>query len=284
MNHKDKQHNAGFTLVELIVVIVIIAIIAGFSAMAYAKVAQGMRLSNAKNTVVAALDNARAIAIRSNRYVITVFRPRLVNDGTQQVMDIVIAEWVGDSNNAYFPDPYNTNEMIVWTYDRFVPVPSVQVRTLASGIGIAGPGYGTGDDSVWWAATYLPAVAVIPDNEPYGEMVGILYSPEGRVVVRNAESASDRIWVDFDRDGLQTIDPDPDRNGDGADAIVVNWAGEAMPFFAGNWVYFDLEGPGGESFIGMTFVLAIFEETACRASGDLNGEEYDLTKWPTAKF
>ena len=62
-------------------------------------------------------------------------------------------------------------------------------------------------DDIWWVTTYLPAVALIPDNEPKGEMVGILYSPEGRVVVRNAESGSDRTWVDFDSDGDQTTRP-----------------------------------------------------------------------------
>ncbi|MDP6542041.1 MAG: prepilin-type N-terminal cleavage/methylation domain-containing protein [Phycisphaerales bacterium] len=259
MNHKDKQHNAGFTLVELIVVIVIIAIIAGFAAMSYAKIAKGMRMSSAKNTVIASLDNARALAIRENRYVITVFRPRLIKDGSEQVIDLVIANWFGDSSNA------DWGGGTIRTYDRFVPVPSVEIRTLPSGIGIAGPAYGVGDDDLWWVPTYLPAVAFIADNEPKGEVVGILYNPEGRVVVRNSESGSDRIWVDFDSDGIQTIDPDPDRNPNTNDEIVINWASGVMPQLSSG-SNFDLEGPGGESNIGMTLIVTVFDENECRAA------------------
>ena len=80
----------GFTLVELIVVIVIMSILAGFSAMAYRGIAADLRMSSAINTVTSALDNARAEAIKHNRYVITVFHPRLDRDGTEQVIDIVV--------------------------------------------------------------------------------------------------------------------------------------------------------------------------------------------------
>jgi prepilin-type N-terminal cleavage/methylation domain-containing protein len=255
----------GFTLIELIVVIIIIAIIAGFSAMSYSKIAKGMRMSSAKNTLIASLDNARALAIRNNRYVITVFRPRLVNDGSEQVYDIVIAEWVGDSSNA------DWGGGTIRTYDRFVPIPNVKVRTTPVGVGIAGPAYGVGDDDLWWVATYLPAVALIPDNEPKGEMVGILYSPEGRVVVRNAESGSDRTWVDFDSDGDQTLDPDPDRDGNDSDAIVIRWTDEGTPQLPIG-ANFDLEGPGGEPNIGVTMILTVFDETALR-------KVYQLSTW-----
>lgn len=245
--------------------IIIIAIIAGFSAMSYSKIAKGMRMSSAKNTLIASLDNARALAIRNNRYVITTFRPRLVNDGSEQVFDIVIAEWLGDSSNA------DWGGGTIRTYDRFVPIPNVEVRTIPVGVGIAGPGYGVADDDIWWVATYLPAVALIPDNEPKGEMVGILYSPEGRVVVRNAESGSDRTWVDFDNDGDQTLDPDPDRDGNDSDAIVILWTDEGTPQLSIG-ANFDLEGPGGEPNIGVTMILTVFDEDALR-------EVYQPSEW-----
>ena len=226
--------------------------------MSYSKIAKGMRMSSAKNTLIASLDNARALAIRNNRYVITVFRPRLVSDGSEQVFDIVIAEWVGDSSNA------DWGGGTIRTYDRFVPIPNVKVRTTPVGVGIAGPGYSVANsDDIWWVATYLPAVALIPDNEPKGEMVGILYSPEGRVVVRNAESGSDRTWVDFDNDGDQTLDPDPDRDGNESDAIVIRWTDEGTPTLPIG-ANFDLEGPGGEPNIGVTMILTVFDETALR--------------------
>jgi len=260
MTSKPKPQQFGFTLIELIVVIIIIAIIAGFSAMSYSKIAKDMRMSSAQNTVIASLDNARALAIRNNRYVITTFRPRLLDDGTQQVLDIVIAQWTGDSSNGNWG---STSNPTIRTYDRFVPIPNVQVRTIPAGIGVAGPGYGVGNDDLWWAATYLPAVALIPDNEPKGEMVGVLYSPEGRVVVRNAESGSDRLWVDYDSDGNQTLDPDPDRDGSDSDAIVIRWTEDIMPLLSSG-ANFDLEAPGGEPNIGMTLILTVFDEEALR--------------------
>lgn len=250
--HAHRLCPMGFTLVELIVVIVIMTILAGFSAIAYRGIAADLRMSSAMNTVTAALDNARAMAIKRNRYVITVFRPRLDNDATEQVIDIVVAEWSGDSANA------NRGDGDIWTYDRFSPMSGLQVRTIKGGVNVAGPGYGTGDDDTWWVSSYLPANVVVPDNEPFGSLIGVLYNPEGRVVVRNAESGSDRIWVDFNLDGVQTINQNE----------VVQWPWpNPLP---GIGSYFDLEIPDGEPFVSMTPILAVFNETECRSSYDIN--------------
>ena len=119
MKRKLSNFKRAFTLVELVVVIIIIALIAGFSAMAYSKIAKNMRLSTAKNTIIAALDNARAYAIKNNHYVITAFRPRLSGDGTEQFYECVVAEWNGDSSNAGD-----------WTYDRFVPIDGQKPKNL----------------------------------------------------------------------------------------------------------------------------------------------------------
>jgi hypothetical protein len=141
----------------------------------------------------------------------------------------------------------------------------LEVRTIDGGVNIAGPGYGTGDDDTWWVSTFLPANAVIPDNEPFGSLIGVLYSPEGRVVVRNAESGADRIWVDFNNDGVQTIN----------DTDVVQWPWpDPLPSIGS---YFDLEVPEGEPFISMTPILAIFNETECRSS-------YDVSSWTSSNL
>jgi hypothetical protein len=248
------------------VVIVIMTILAGFSAMAYRGIAADLRISSALNTVTAALDNARAMAIKKNRYVITVFRPRLVNGDTQQEIDIVIAEWNNDSANA------DRGGGVIWTYDRFTPLPGLQVRTIKGGVNVAGPGYGIGDDDTWWVCTYLPANVIIPDNEVYGSLVGVLYSPEGRVVVRNAESGSDRIWVDFNRDWTQTINATDSIVWDDPDVVCYPWPTEATP---GIGYYFDLEIPDGEPFISMTPILAVFNEKEFRTS-------VDTTAWNTS--
>lgn len=269
----------GFTLIELIVVIVVITIIAGITMVAYRGVASDYRMTSAKNTVSAALDNARARAIRDNEYMLTVFRPRLVDSGQSQVVDVVVARWSGDSQNA------TVSGSTVWTVDRFVPVVGIPPRTLSTGVSVAGPGYGVDADHIWWAPTFLPAVATINASQRWGAMAGILYSPEGRVVVRNAESGSDRVWVDFDQDGEQTIDPDPNRDGNGGDAAVVGWAtADTVPVEFASGAYFDLQGSGGEPFVSMAPFLCVFDEQECRAQAggatiiqypDLVGQYYE---------
>ncbi|HIA72573.1 MAG TPA: type II secretion system protein [Phycisphaerales bacterium] len=252
------MYTRGFTLLELIVVMVVMAILAGLSAIAYRGIAADMQMSAAVNTVTAALDNARAIAIKHNRYVITVFRPKLDDDGTTQYIELVIAEWNGDSASA------NRGDGDIWTYDRFVPVPKVLVRTISGGVNVAGPGYGTGDDTVWWACSYLPAT-----NEPFGSLIGVLYSPEGRVVVRNAESGSDRIWVDYNRDWIQTINATTQIVWDDANVVTSPWLSPATPNIGS---YFDIEIQASEPFVSMTPILAVFNEEACRKA-------YDPTAW-----
>ncbi len=240
----------AFTLVELVVVIIIMTMLAGLSAIAYRSIAIDMKMSAAMNTISSALDNARALAIKKNRYVMTAFSPRLEDEGSAQLIDIVVAEWSGDSSNA------NNGSGSIWTYDRFVPVSNLEVRTISGGINVAGPGYGTGDDNQWWVCTYLPAQVstgpVFGGLEPYGSLIGVLYSPEGRVVTRNAESGADRIWVDFNQDGVQTINAD--------DTVEWPWPGQ-LPSIGS---YFDLEIQGGEPFVSMTPILAVFDEVAFR--------------------
>ena len=243
--------------------IIIIALIAGFSAMAYSKVAKNMRLSTAKNTIIAALDNARAYAIKNNRYVITVFRPKLSGDGSEQFYECVVAEWAGDSSNAGD-----------WTYDRFVPVDGQKPRNLPIGIGVAAPGIALNADHIWWVCTYLPANAVVKDDSLMGEMVGILYNPEGRVVVRNSESGSDRIWVDFDRDGVQTVDLAL-RDGDEFDPVFIDWT-QTVSDLESCWPCFSVEAPESETFIGLAKLLAIFDYDAFRDKWGAMGTNYPI--------
>jgi len=267
-----KRNNFGFTLIELIVVIIIIAIIAGFSAMSYSKIAKGMRISSATNTVIASLDNARALAIRNNRYVMTVFRPRLTRDGSNQLIEVVIAEWRGDSSNAA-KEPGGD----IWTYDRFVPIAGLKIRTLPLGVNIAAPSSQSSDDDEWLVPTYLPDIRNIPSSDAahlVGRVSGVLYSPEGRVVSRNAISASDRTWVDFNSDGEQTWDPDPDRDISTDDPWNVGWLNNQPPAIV---VIHDpegdvpasvygclLKGPGGEPFIMPIDIITVFDEDAFR--------------------
>ncbi len=263
-----QQKRYGFTLVELIVVIAIMTILAAISGLAFRRLAADLRLSTAESTLAASLDNARSIAIQKNRYVMAVFIPRLTCDLTEQVTDIVIAQWNGDSMNANFPTDSGSR---IWTVDRFVPVQGVEIRSISGGVNVAGPSYNNGDDDLWLTPTYLPDVVQGENELMRGRVSGVMYSPEGRVVVRNAKSSADRTWVDFDLDGDQTYDPDPDRNPATDDAYVVGWLTEspdpATDLFNGwgsNLWGVLLNGEGGEPMIMPVPFVAVYDEKEFR--------------------
>ncbi|MBC8200574.1 MAG: prepilin-type N-terminal cleavage/methylation domain-containing protein [Planctomycetes bacterium] len=258
----------GFTLVELIVVIAVMTILASISGIAFRRIAADLRMSSAESTLTASLDNARSIAIQKNRYVMAVFIPRLTADKTEQVTDIILAQWNGDSMNADFPTGSGSR---IWTVDRFVPVQGVEVRSIEGGVSVAAPSYHNGDDDLWLTPTYLPDVALQEVEDYRGRVSAVMYSPEGRVVVRNAKSSADRSWVDFNLDGEQTYDPDPDRNPSTDDAYVVGWLTQTpdpeTELYNG-WASYlwgtYLNGPGGEPMVMTVPFVAVYDEKEFR--------------------
>ncbi len=177
---------AGFTLAELLVAMAIIAILATLTAVSVKKIAGDARLSSAVNGVSAALDNARALAMKNNQIVMVVFRPRL-KDGEQRV-EAVTAKWTGASL-------VNKSGSYYAVADYFTPIPDVPVRELSPGIKVAAPQYmyassgGEYYDYVW---TTQPRLTADLKSPPYkgdsrGEMIAVMYAAHGTTISRNPQ-------------------------------------------------------------------------------------------------
>ena len=185
----------GFTLIELLVVMGIMAILGVLTALSYRGIAKDAKLASGRNTVSAVLDNARALAMKSNRIVVVAFRPRL--EGTkEQFVEAVTAQWTGDSARIVVT---GFSDQVI---DMFKPIPGVPARTLPKGISVAAPQYfnvAVNTDNVWSTLSHLPSGT----SEAPGEIIGVMYAPDGTTISHNSISDSNRIFVDFNENGLQ---------------------------------------------------------------------------------
>ena len=217
----------------------VIAVLAVLTLMSMRSIANDARLASATNTVKAALDNARALAMKNNTIVLVVFRPRLVRT-TKQEVDIYTAKWSGES--AFFTDSFG-NEKVK---DRFMPIPAVAVRTIPAGIKVAAPKYGKNLDDVWITQAHLPAIdQETGSGEAPGEMIAVMYGPDGTTITRNSQSDSNQSFVDFNNSGFQEVNSfDPD------DQIFEN----------------------DEPFVAMAPFLAVYDDDEAR-------ELYDTSLW-----
>ncbi len=199
---RHKQHVFGFTLTELLVAMGVIAVLSVLVVMSMRAISKDARLASGVNTVTAALENARAMAMKNNQIVMIVFRPRL--DGVnkrKQVVDIYTAKWTGESY-------IDADDEVT---DRFVTMPEVGIRSIPAGIKIAAPKYGnsTGGnntDDQWITQAHLPAIDQETGlGEANGEMIAVIYGPDGTTISRNSQSDSDNLFVDFNNDGDQDV-------------------------------------------------------------------------------
>ena len=206
----------GFTLTELLIVMGVIAILSTLTMVSVRALAKDARLSSATNTVMAALDNARALAMKRNKPVLVAFYPRV--EGTKSYVDIITAAWTGDSFVAEVSYPTRPNDNPV--FDRFRPVPEVPIRSLPAGVKVAGPDYASyhcndpnqdeNTDDQWLVMTELTRVNP-PVSEAFGQLVGVMYAPDGTTLLSNPANDSDFCWIDLNDSGI----PEMDLNGDG---------------------------------------------------------------------
>ena len=202
----------SFTLVELVVAMGVIVVIASITLVAVRQMARNTRQASGVNAVMASLDNARALAMKENKIVLIVFRPRL--DGPNEMfVEAVLAEWSGQTAmiTVGCAAP-NANPTIV---DRFVPVQGIVPRRLPRGIKVAAPLYGSGADeaisagaatAVWTTQPNLPTInQATGAGEWPGGLIGVMYGPDGATVSRNSQTDSHRAFVDFNSDFSQHL-------------------------------------------------------------------------------
>jgi type II secretory pathway pseudopilin PulG len=187
-----------FTLTELLVVMGVIGTLSVLTLIGVRKISKDARLALGTNTVVAALNEGRALAIKEHKDVVVAFMARLDESG-DQVVEVVLASWTGDS---YLNTSQGGGRADV--IDRFLPVAGVPVRRLPKGISVASPFYhstDTANDDKWEPLTYLPWVDQdTGDGELIGQPPGVMFAADGTRILRNSHADTSRSWIDFNND------------------------------------------------------------------------------------
>jgi prepilin-type N-terminal cleavage/methylation domain-containing protein len=232
----------GFTLVELLAVMAVIAILGVVVTTSASRVTKDARLATSVNQVLAALAEARGIAIRDRAQVLlafTVFRktyratqngPELIDFSKPQQTQIVIAKATGRvgfpgdvSGTGQFPLLTAANDIDDLLLEEFVPVESGSLRLLPVGIKVAGQAADIMNieevpyDDIWISQ---PVMSRNP-NELVGQvergsLVVVRFSADGTVLSRNptlpanltasfTDTSAVAPWIDFNRDGLGNI-------------------------------------------------------------------------------
>ncbi|MCH8164475.1 MAG: prepilin-type N-terminal cleavage/methylation domain-containing protein [Planctomycetes bacterium] len=242
----------AFTLVELLVVMGVIAVLATLTLVSVRAITDNARLSSATNTVMAALDNARALAMKKNTIVLVVFRPRFEGNN-KQVVEIVTARWSGEAPTAWV----SYSPPLLQVVDRFVPIPDVPVRALPPGTKVAGPSYGAGEDLVWVTQSHLPAIDQSSGlGEVRGQLIAVMYSADGTTLTRNSQTDSARTFVDFNNDGIQDV------AGSSIDYNIIPPPTIAVSDF--NEAYFDHRFENEETYVSVVPFVAVYDDDQAR--------------------
>ena len=246
-----RRPGSGFTLTELLVVMGIVVVLATLTVVGVRGIARSARLASATNSVMAALDNARALAMKTNTIVLVVFRPRLEGNN-KQVVEIVTAKWSGEAATVLV-----TGSLGLQVVDRFVPIPDVRARRLPRGTKVAGPLYRESLDSVWVTQSHLPAIGPEGSGEVAGQLIGVMYAPDGTTITRNSQTDSNRTFVDFNNNRFQ----------DGVANNPIDYNDISPPVISEddfNETYFDQRFEGEETYVTIVPFLSVYDDAAAR--------------------
>jgi len=277
----------AFTLLELLVVMGILLVLATLTGISVSKVTRDAKLTSATNTLVAALGNARAIAIRDNTYVMVTFR--LAGDSRAvgvpldpPVVQVVTARWTGEVITDKSPLPAGAKRLPDDLFaDRFLPVPGVPQRSLPSGILVAGPAFGyvtdtaVGNHDNEWrtqprfagtVSTTTSASAVTRTFTPdlatteVGWGIAVLFGPDGRTLSRNPEQVTEVVVGGSNQNAY--VKAFVDFNGNGYPACGnTSFYGGTTPVNVDFTIY---DEPLDEPLVDYVPYLAVFSEKEAR--------------------
>ena len=230
----------AFTLMELLAVMGIIAILGVVITTSAQRISKDAKLAGATNKVLAALGEARAIAIRDRATVLVGFTvrrptyratlnsPETIDYSKPQQTEIVIAKATG---RVGFPGVATTGS---WTVvypaaaiddlllEEFQPVAGLSPMLLPAGIKVAGSAADIGDineigqDDYWLSQPVLRSPFDLPLKSERGTTVVVRFAQDGSMQTRNPsltanltpsalDSSSVAPWIDFNRNGLMEI-------------------------------------------------------------------------------
>ena len=238
--NRPMQTIRAFTLIELLAVMGIIAILGVVITTSAQRISKDAKVAGATNKVLAALGEARAIAIRDRATVLVGFTvrrptyratlnsPETIDYSKPQQTEIVIAKATG---RVGFPGVATTG---AWTVvypaaaiddlllEEFQPVAGMAPMILPAGIKVAGSAADIGDineigqDDYWLSQPVLRSPFDLPLQSERGTTVVVRFAPDGSMQTRNpsltanltssvTDTSSVAPWIDFNRNGLMDI-------------------------------------------------------------------------------
>jgi len=241
----------AFTLVELLAVMGIIAILGVVITTSAQRISKDAKLAGATNQVLAALGEARAIAIRDRATVLVAFTvrrttyrqttsgPELIDLSKPQQTEVVIAKATGrlgflgtGTNGSYaFLSQVGANSDRL--LEEFHPAAGVPSRLLPAGMKVAGSAMDfppttyspQGHDHYWYSQPEMKKRDSIGLTLERGQLVVIRFGPDGSLETRNPSITADvdptdpgnssvNPWIDFNRNGAVEIGTTPTTTND----------------------------------------------------------------------
>jgi hypothetical protein len=245
--------------------------------MTYRGIAADARLASGRNAVAAVLDNARGLAMKNNKIVLVVFRPRL--EGKNQHIEAVFAEYKESGaacvGCAAVPTGPCTCASVV---DRFAPISGVPARELPRDVKVGSPSYPANVDTEWRVVSHLPAIDQVSGlGERAGEQIAVMFGPDGTLLANNSVTDAARIFVDYNDNGLQDLS-----TGSGSPTQILyattsnNWPSIAPANFNGAFPthhgYFEQPYENDEPYVEIAPFLAVFDDAEVRRL-------YDPQRW-----